>query len=52
MFPLWFALLGGSFVILGVGPFILFFFFSFLGALVNIWLARFHHIYPLPSSRS
>ncbi len=31
MFPLWFALLGGSFVFLDVGPFILFIVFSLIG---------------------
>jgi hypothetical protein len=42
MFPLWFALLGGSFVFLDVGPSILFLVFFFLGALVNLLLAGFH----------
>ncbi len=38
MFPLWFALLGGSFVFLDVGPSILFLVFSppFLGGLVYL----------------
>ncbi len=43
MFPLWFALLGGgTFVFLGVSPSILFLVFPFWGALINLWLARFH----------
>jgi len=42
MFPLWFALLGGSFVFLDVGPSILFFVFLFLGSLVNLLLVGFH----------
>jgi hypothetical protein len=42
MFPLWFILLGGSFVFLDVGPSIFFLVSPFLGALVNLWLARFH----------
>jgi hypothetical protein len=42
MFPFWFALLGGSFVFLDVGPSILFLIFLFLGALVNLLLAGFH----------
>jgi hypothetical protein len=42
--PLWFALIGGSFVFLDVGPPILFLVFPlFLGALVFISLAGFHH---------
>jgi hypothetical protein len=42
MFLLWFALLGGSFVFLDVGPSILFLCFPlFGGALVNLWLAGF-----------
>ncbi len=39
MFPLWFALLGGSFVFLDMGPSILFLVFPFLflgGALVYL----------------
>ncbi len=42
MFPLWFALLSGSFVFLDIGPSILFLVFPFLGALVNLRLAGFH----------
>jgi len=43
MFPLWFALLGGSFVFLDVGlPFCSLFPPFFWAALVNLWLARFH----------
>jgi hypothetical protein len=41
MFPLRFALLGGSFVVL-VLPFCSLFSPFFWGALVNLWLARFH----------
>jgi hypothetical protein len=42
MFPLWFALLGGSFVFLEVGPSILFLvFLLYLGALVYFELAGF-----------
>jgi hypothetical protein len=57
MLPLWFALLGGSFVFLNVGPMILFFVFAlfwvlwfilcippFLGALIHLLLAGFHII--------
>jgi hypothetical protein len=44
MFPLWFALLGGSFVFLDLGPSILFpVFLFFWGALVYLWLVGFHH---------
>jgi hypothetical protein len=48
MFPLSFALLGGSFVFLDVSPSILFLLFGpFLGALVLFWLAGFdHYRYP------
>ncbi len=45
IFPLQFAFLDGSFVFLDVGPFILFLVFPlFGGALVYLWLARFHQI--------
>jgi hypothetical protein len=45
MFPLWFALVGGSFVFLDVGPSIFVPCFPpFLTAVVNFWLAGFHHI--------
>ncbi len=40
MFPLWSALLDGSFVVLDVGPCSLF--SHFLGALVILWFTRFH----------
>jgi hypothetical protein len=40
MFPLWFTLLGGSFVFLVLSFYSLF--SPFLGALVNLWLAGFH----------
>jgi hypothetical protein len=44
MFPLWFALLGGSFVFLDMGASILFLVFPpFLGALVYLWLVGFNH---------
>jgi hypothetical protein len=42
MFHLWFMLLGGTFVFLGVSPSILFLVFPFWGALIDLWLARFH----------
>jgi hypothetical protein len=42
MFPLWFTLLGDSFVFLNIGPSILFLIFPFfLGALVHLWLQGF-----------
>jgi len=41
VFPCGFALLGGSFVFLHVGPSILILVFPFLGALVNLWLIGF-----------
>jgi hypothetical protein len=46
MFLLWFTFLGGSFVVLDLGPSIsMFLVFPFLGVLVNlIWLAWFHHL--------
>jgi hypothetical protein len=48
MFILWLGLLGGSFVFLDVGPSNLFLVFHlFLGALIYLWLAGFHHIHNL-----
>jgi hypothetical protein len=47
MFPLWFALLDGSFVFFDIGLSILFLVFPYLGALVNLWLARFHQPSPV-----
>jgi hypothetical protein len=47
MFPLWFALLGGSFVFLDVGPSFFTLYSPFLGALVYLWLAGFHCQYHL-----
>ncbi len=45
MFPLWFTLLGGSFVFLDVDLSILFHVFPlfFGGVLVYLWLVGFHH---------
>jgi hypothetical protein len=43
MFPLWFDFLGDTFVFLDVGPSISFFVFPlFFGALIYLWLAKFH----------
>jgi hypothetical protein len=43
MFPLWIALVGGSFVFMDVGFFHFFPCFPFLGALVYLRSAGFHH---------
>jgi hypothetical protein len=51
MFPEWFAILGGSYVFLDMGPSILllvfsfFFVFFFLGALVYLQLGGFNQIF-------
>jgi hypothetical protein len=47
MFPLWFALLDGSFVFLDIGLSILFLVSPYLGALVNLCLAQFHQPSPI-----
>jgi hypothetical protein len=54
MFPLWFALLGGSVIFLDVvGPSNLYLVFPpFLGALVYLWLAGFHHHFCAHSCQS